>query len=306
LTFAVPEVDEPVIVQGITGRYGGLHAGLMLRYGTNVAAGVTPGRGGQAVEGVPVYGTVKEAADKTGARASILFVPAPALLSAAEEAVGAGMRLLVAITEHVPIRDTLKMIRLCEESGARVIGPNTPGIIMPSRRLKLGIMPSPSFREGGVALFSRSGTLMYEVADALTRGALGQHIALGVGGDPVNCTTLTECLDWAAEVDDVRSVVIVGEIGGDAEERLAEHIIDTRFPKPLVAYIAGRSAPKEKHMGHAGAIIYGDYGTAESKIAALREAGAKVAMTTSEVPALVRASRSEGEGPSPPRSSKSP
>ena len=283
-----PEADEPVVVQGVTGRYGSLHAGLMLRYGTNVAAGVTPGRGGQTVEGVQVYDTVKEAVDKTGARASVLFVPAPALLSATEEAVGAGVRLLVAITEHVPIRDTLKIVRLCEESGARVIGPNTPGIIMPSRRSKLGIMPAPSFREGGVALFSRSGTLMYEVADALTRSALGQHVALGVGGDPVNCTTLTECLDWAAAVDEVKSVVVVGEIGGDAEERLAEHVMDTRFRKPLVAYIAGRSAPKEKHMGHAGAIIYGDYGTAESKIAALTSAGAKVARVTSEIPALVR------------------
>jgi len=291
LTFAVPEEGDAVVVQGITGRYGSLHAGLMLRYGTNVAAGVTPGRGGQVVEGVPVCDTVKEAVEKTGAKASVLFVPAPALLSAAEEAVTAGIRLLVVITEHVPIRDTLKMIRLCEGSGARVIGPNTPGVIVPSRRLKLGIMPAPSFREGGVALFSRSGTLMYEVADTLSRSALGQHVAMGVGGDPVNCTTLTECIDWAAAVDEVRSVVVVGEIGGDAEERLAEHILESRFPKPLVAYIAGRSAPREKHMGHAGAIIYGDYGTAESKVAALRGAGAQVAMTTSEIPELVRSVR---------------
>jgi len=291
LTFEVPEEGDPVIVQGITGRYGSLHAGLMLGYGTNVAAGVTPGRGGQVVEGVPVFDTVKEAVERTGARASVLFVPAPALLSAVEEAVEAGIRLLVAITEHVPIRDTLKTIRLCEMSGARVIGPNTPGIILPSKRLKLGIMPAPSFRDGGVALFSRSGTLMYEVSDALSRSALGQHVALGVGGDPVNCTTMTECLDWAATADEVRSVVVVGEIGGDAEERLAEHIVATGFPKPVVAYIAGRSAPKEKHMGHAGAIVYGDYGTAESKIAALRRAGARVAMTTSEIPTLVSSTR---------------
>jgi len=291
LTFEVPDEGDPVIVQGITGRYGSLHAGLMVGYGTNVAAGVTPGRGGQVVEGVPVFDTVKEAVERTGARASVLFVPAPALLSAVEEAVEAGIRLLVAITEHVPIRDTLKVIRLCEMSGARVIGPNTPGIILPSKRLKLGIMPALSFRDGGVALFSRSGTLMYEVSDALSRSALGQHVALGVGGDPVNCTTMTECLDWAATADEVRSVVVVGEIGGDAEERLAEHIVATGFPKPVVAYIAGRSAPKEKHMGHAGAIVYGDYGTAESKIAALRRAGAGVAMTTSEIPTLVTSTR---------------
>jgi succinyl-CoA synthetase alpha subunit len=291
LSFALPGQGEPVIVQGVTGRYGSLHAGLMRAYGTTVAAGVTPGKGGNVVEGVPVFDTVKEAVERTGATASVLFVPAPSLLAAAREAVGAGVRLLVAITEHVPIRDTLEMVRLCQETGARVIGPNTPGVIVPSKGLKLGIMPAPSFREGGVALFSRSGTLMYEVADALSRSGLGQHVALGVGGDPVNCTTLPECFDWAATMDEVRSVVVVGEIGGDAEERLADHITESGFPKPVVAYIAGRSAPREKHMGHAGAIIYGDYGTAESKVAALSKAGAKVARTTSEIPALVGAGR---------------
>ncbi len=291
MTFAVPLNDAPVIVQGITGRYGSLHAGLMRAYGTNVAAGVTPGKGGEAVDGVPVCDSVKEAVERTGAKASVLFVPAPALLSAAQEAVAAGIRLLVAITEHVPIRDTLEMIRLCDSTGARVIGPNTPGLIMPSRRLKLGIMPAPSFMEGDVALFSRSGTLMYEVADGLSRSSLGQHVSMGVGGDPLNCTTLTECLDWVAGVDEVRSVVLVGEIGGDAEERLASHITSSKFSKPVVAYIAGRSAPKEKHMGHAGAIIHGEYGTAESKVGALREAGAKVAMTTADIPALVKSSR---------------
>ncbi len=287
----MPEADDPVIVQGITGKYGSLHARLMLAYGTNVAAGVTPGKGGAAVEGVPVYDTVKEAVDNTGAKASVLFVPAPALLSAAEEALRAGVTLLVAITEHVPIRDTLKLIRLCEERGAHVIGPNTPGLILPSKKLKLGIMPAPSYVDGGVALFSRSGTLMYEVADTLSKSALGQHLAVGVGGDPVNCTTLTECLDWAAAMKEVDSVVVVGEIGGDAEERLAAHIVESKFPKPIVAYIAGRSAPREKRMGHAGAIIYGNFGTAESKIAAMRGAGAKVASTTSEIPSLVKSLR---------------
>jgi succinyl-CoA synthetase alpha subunit len=290
LTIELPESGEPVIVQGVTGKYGSLHAGLMLGYGTNVAAGVTPGKGGATVEGVPVFDSVREAVDATGAKASVLFVPAAALLPAAEEAVRAGIRLLVVITEHVPIRDTLKVLRRCEESGAHAIGPNSPGVIVPSRTLKLGIMPAPSFIEGGVALFSRSGTLMYEVADTLSQAGVGQHVALGVGGDPVSCTTLTECLDWAAAEDEVKSVVVVGEIGGDAEERLAEHALDVGFSKPLVAYIAGRSAPKEKHMGHAGAIIYGDYGTAESKIAALKRAGAKVARTTSDIPSLVKSS----------------
>lgn len=291
MTLEVPSAGDPVIVQGLTGRYGSLHAGLMLDYGTNIAAGVTPGKGGQVVDGIPVFNAVKDAVAKTGAKVSVLFVPAPALFSAAEEAVEAGIRLLVAITEHVPIRDTLKVIGLCQETGARVIGPNTPGIIVPSRRLKLGIMPAPSFREGDVALFSRSGTLMYEVADALSRSGLGQHAAIGVGGDPLSCTTMTECLDWAASLEEVTSVVVVGEIGGDAEELLAKHITQTKFSKPMVAYIAGRSAPKEKHMGHAGAIIYGDYGTAESKMAALKGAGASIAMTTGEIPSLVRATR---------------
>jgi succinyl-CoA synthetase alpha subunit len=172
-----------------------------------------------------------------------------------------------------------------------VVGPNTPGVIIPSRRLKMGIMPAGSFIDGDIALFSRSGTLMYEVADALSRQGLGQHIALGVGGDPVNCTTLIECLDWAAATQEVKSVVLVGEIGGDAEERVAAHVKATRFSKPIVAYIAGRSAPPEKHMGHAGAIIYGSFGTAESKIAALRGAGASTAMTTSEIPGLVRSTQ---------------
>jgi succinyl-CoA synthetase alpha subunit len=288
LTIGLPESGEPVIVQGITGRYGTLHARLMRGYGTNVAAGVTPGKGGVSVDGVPVFDTVGEAVKATGAKASVLFVPAAALLPAAEEAVRAGVRLLVIITEHVPIRDTLKLLRRCEESGARAIGPNSPGVIVPSRKLKMGIMPATSFIEGGVALFSRSGTLMYEVADTLSKAGIGQLVALGVGGDPVSCTTLTECLDWAATMNEVKTVVVVGEIGGDAEERLAEHSLKVRFPKPLVAYIAGRSAPKEKHMGHAGAIIYGEYGTADSKVAALRRAGAKIASTTSEIPSLVR------------------
>ncbi len=260
----------------------------MKEYGSRIAAGVTPGKGGQEVGGVPVYDTVKEAAQATGARASVLFVPAPSLLEAAREAIDADVKLLIVITEHVPIRDSLKMIDLARASDARVVGPNTPGVIMPSKMLKLGIMPSSSFREGGVALFSRSGTLMYEVADTLSKAGLGQHIALGVGGDPVNCTTLTECLDWAASAAEVSSVVLVGEIGGDAEEQVARHVKDTGFAKPIVAYIAGRSAPKEKHMGHAGAIIYGNFGTAETKIAALEGVGASVARTTSEIPALVR------------------
>jgi len=292
LTFAPPGAGDPVVVQGITGRFGSLHSGQMSKYGTRVVAGVTPGKGGQDVEGVPVFGTVEDAVRETSATISVLFVPAPSLLAAVEEAISAGIRFLVPITEHVPIRDTLKMIARCQESGATLVGPNTAGLIMPGSALKLGIMPPSPFMEGRVAVFSRSGSLMYEVADSLTRRGVGQHIAMGVGGDPVNGTTLIECLDWAAATEGVSSVVVVGEIGGDAEERLASHMLESNFAKPLVAYVAGRSAPREKRMGHAGAIINGESGTVESKVAALRGAGAMVARTAAEVPSLVISSLS--------------
>lgn len=288
----VPGRGEGVIVQGITGRSGRLHSSLMRRYGTDVVAGVTPGKGGEKVDGVPVYDTVAEALRETRASVSVLFVPAPSLLRAAEEAIAAGARFLVPITEHVPVRDTLAILGLCRASGARALGPNTAGLVVPGESLKLGIMPSAPFAPGGVALFSRSGSLMYEVADELTRAGLGQRVALGVGGDPINCTTLDECLDWASREESVTSVVVVGEIGGDAEERLAAHATETGFGKPLVAYIAGRSAPRDKRMGHAGAIIHGDYGTAESKMAALRGAGASVASKASEIPTLLARSLS--------------
>lgn len=287
VTGLIPDHGEGVLVQGITGRSGRLHASLMREYGTNIVAGVTPGKGGQAVDGVRVYDTVEEAVRETGASVSVLFVPAPSLLSAAEESIAAGVRLIVPITEHVPVRDALAIVELCRDAGARAVGPNTAGLVFPGARLKLGIMPSAPFAPGGVALFSRSGSLMYEVADELTRAGLGQRVALGVGGDPINCTTLDECLDWAAQDESVTSVVLVGEIGGDAEERLARHATETGFGKPLVAYIAGRSAPREKRMGHAGAIIHGDYGTAESKMASLRGARASVADKASEIPTLL-------------------
>ena len=283
----LPKEGEPVIVQGITGRYGSLHTKLMLQYGTNVAAGVTPGKAGERVEGVPVYDRVADAVEKTGSRCSILFVPAPFFYSAAEEAMQAGVKLLVAITERVPIRDTLKMIALAERHGATVVGPNTPGLIVPARKVKLGIMPASSFRPGRLALFSRSGTLMYEIANQLSTHGFGQCVAVGIGGDPINGTTITDFFDWARDFEGADAVVAVGEIGGDAEEILAKHIVETGFSKPVFAYIAGRAAPEEKRMGHAGAIIYGGYGTAESKISALKDAGAHVGMTPMEIPLLV-------------------
>jgi succinyl-CoA synthetase alpha subunit len=284
----LPGKGDPVIVQNITGRYGRLHTRLMLDYGTNVAAGATPGKGGQSVEGVPVYDTVAEAMAKSGARASVCFVPAEFTLAAGEEALNAGIKLLVIITEHVPVRDELRLVQLAQSKGALVIGPNCPGIIIPSQRVKLGIMPAPSFSPGDVALYSRSGTLTYEIAGQLTAAGFGQSVAVGIGGDPINGSTPIEWMDFVQGMPGTRAVVAVGEIGGDAEERLAAHIRKSGYSKPIVAYIAGRHAPKEKKMGHAGAIIYGDYGTADSKIRALSEAGVKVAMTPTEVPLLVR------------------
>jgi succinyl-CoA synthetase alpha subunit len=284
----LPKNGEAVIVQNITGKYGRLHTRLMLDYGTNIAAGAAPGKGGQSVEGVPVFNTVAEAVSRSGAKTSVFFVPAEFTLAAGREALEAGIKLLVIITERVPIRDELSLVRLAQEKGASIIGPNCPGIIIPSRKVKLGIMPAPSFSPGSVALFSRSGTLTYEIAGALTAAGLGQSLAVGIGGDPINGTTPIEWMDFTQSMDDTKAVVVVGEIGGDAEERLARHIEKSGYKKPVVAYIAGRHAPKEKKMGHAGAIIYGDFGTADSKIKALKGAGVKVAMTPSEVPTLLK------------------
>ncbi len=284
----LPEQGEPVIVQGITGKFGSFHTKLMIQYGTNVGAGVTPGKAGARVEGVPVYDKVSQAAEKTGARCSIIFVPAPHFYPAVEEAILGGMKLVVAITEHVPIRDELKMVDLAKAHSVTVIGPNTPGIIIPSRKVKMGIMPAPSFKPGKIAVFSRSGTLMYEIANQLSLSGHGQAVALGIGGDPINGSTMLDWFEWARGRDDVEGVVAVGEIGGDSEERLARYISDTKFPKPVFAYVAGRAAPREKRMGHAGAIIYGNLGTADSKVSAFRVAGANVATTPMEIPGLVR------------------
>jgi succinyl-CoA synthetase alpha subunit len=284
----LPKEGDPILVQNMPGKYGRLHTRLMLDYGTNVAAGTAPGKGGQSVEGVPVYNTVAEAVQKTGAKASVCFVPAEFTLAAGEEALSAGIRLLVIITEHVPIRDELRLLQLAESRGASIIGPNCPGLIIPSQKVKLGIMPAPSFSPGRVALYSRSGTLTYEIAGQLTSAGFGQSVAVGIGGDPINGTTPVEWMDHVQAMEDTSAVVAVGEIGGDAEERLARHIEKSGYSKPIVAYIAGRHAPKEKKMGHAGAIIYGDYGTADSKIRALRAAGVRVASTPAEVPALLK------------------
>jgi len=278
--------NKPVIVQGMTGKFGSFHTKLMQQYGTKIAAGVTPGKGGQKFDGVPVYDTVAEAVKNTGAKISVMFVPAPFFLKAAEEALENGISLLVAIPEHVPAKDSLKCLNLARTKGALIVGPNTAGIIVPSV-IKLGIMPPQPFKPGSTAVFSRSGTLMYEVSYMLSTAGFGQKIVLGVGGDPINCTSLIECFDMIRNRTDVNSVVVVGEIGGDAEEQLADYIISTGFDKPVVGYIAGRSAPKEKRMGHAGAIIYGNFGSAESKVSMFAKADVPVAKSPAEVPILL-------------------
>lgn len=277
---------KPVIVQGMTGSFGSIHSRLMRDYGTNIAAGVTPGKGGQEFDGIPIYNGMGEAVKQTGASISVIFVPASNFLRAAIEALDNGIKLLVAIPEHVPVIDSLKLIEYAKLKNARIIGPNTPGIIVPEVT-KIGIMPAQPFRTGNVVLLSRSGTLMYELAYSLSKANFGQKLCMGIGGDPVNGTNLIECFDIIRGINDVECIVVVGEIGGDAEELLAEYILETSYPKPVIGYIAGRSAPKEKRMGHAGAIIYGNYGSAESKMASFFKADVPVAKTPSEVPILL-------------------
>ena len=277
---------KPVIVQGITGKFGSLHTKLMQEYGTNIVAGVTPGKGGQKFENIPIYNSVKEAVDATGSKISILFVPAKFFLGAAKEAIEAGIKLLVAIPEHVPVRDSLIMLDLAKKNDVIIIGPNTPGIMIPEI-IKIGIMPASPFKSGDIALLSKSGTLMYEVANNLTEAGFGQTITLGIGGDPINGTRLIDAFEMVKDTPNLKGMVVVGEIGGDAEEVLAQRIIDSNFKKPIVAYIAGRAAPKEKRMGHAGAIVYGNYGSAESKISMFNKANIPVAKRPGEVAMLL-------------------
>jgi len=278
---------QPVIVQGITGKYGTRHTKLMIEYGTNIVAGITPGKGGQKFEDtVPIYETVKEAVDKTGAKISIMFVPAKFFLGAATDALEAGIKLLVAIPEHVPVQDTMKIVEIAKQKGAIVIGPNTPGVMIPGL-IKIGIMPASPFKFGNTVVLSKSGTLLYEISNNLSNSGFGQCITIGVGGDPINGTRLVDAFDMVKDYPGLDGIVIVGEIGGDAEEVLAQKIIDENFEKPVVAYIAGRKAPKEKRMGHAGAIVMGNYGSAESKIAMFSKANIPVAKRPVEVPILL-------------------
>jgi succinyl-CoA synthetase alpha subunit len=276
--------ETRAIVQGITGKVGQAQTHWMLRAGTRLVAGVTPGRGGQRIEGLPVYDTVLEAIEKEGANSSVMFVPAPLARDAAFEALDAGLGLVVIVTEHIPMRDTME-IKARARRGVWVIGPNCPGIFVPGLG-KLGIMPASIFRPGPVGVVGRSATLSYEVIGNLTDAGLGQTAAVGIGGDPVVCTGFTDVLKLFEADDSTRAVVLVGEIGGSAEEQAAEYI--ATMTKPVVALIAGRAVPPGRRFGHAGAIIKAGSGGAEQKIRALREAGVSIADTPAQIPTLLQ------------------
>ncbi|MGB9684459.1 MAG: succinate--CoA ligase subunit alpha [Candidatus Bathyarchaeales archaeon] len=278
--------NTKAIVQGITGTQGSFHTKLMLEYGTQIVGGVTPGKGGTRVHGVPVYDTVEEAVEKHTANASIIFVPAPFAADAALEALENGIKTVVIITEHIPVKDSINVMAYANQVGATVIGPNTPGIITPEE-CKLGIMPAHIFKSGNVGMVSRSGTLTYEIAAGLTKRQLGQSTCVGLGGDPIVGLNFIDVLKLFEKDPQTEAVTIIGEIGGNLEELTAEYIATEDYPKPVVAFIAGRSAPPGKRMGHAGAIIMGKAGTAESKIEAFQKANVEVAEKPSDVALLL-------------------
>ncbi len=275
-------VDENtrVIVQGITGFQGSFQTKRMLEYGTKVVAGVTPGKGGSEVHGVPVYNTVEEAVAATDADTSIIYVPARFATDAIFEAFDAGLKLVVCVTEGIPLYDEMLIHRRLKEVDSMLLGPNCPGVISPGKS-KVGLLPDRSFKPGNLGVVSRSGTLTYQICENLTRAGIGQSTVVGIGGDPMPGLSFVDVLKMFEEDDETAAVLLIGEIGGTAEEEAAEFI--KSMSKPVVAFIAGRTAPPGKRMGHAGAIIEGSTGTAEAKMAALREAGAAVAETLLDV-----------------------
>ncbi len=280
--------ETRLIVQGITGREGSFHAGQMVEYGTNVVGGVTPGRAGTEVHGIPVFNTVKDAVAETGANASIIYVPAPYAPDAIYEAVDAGIPLVICISELIPTLEMVKVFHHVKQMGSRLIGPNCPGLITPGEA-KVGIMPGYIHKPGGpVGLVSRSGTLTYEVVNALTEAGIGQTTAVGIGGDPIIGTSFVDVLSLFQEDPATEAIVMIGEIGGTDEE-VAAQFIKEHVSKPVVGFIAGRTAPPGKQMGHAGAIISGGHGTAAEKMKALEAAGVKVADRPAQVADLMAA-----------------
>lgn len=279
--------DTRLLVQGITGREGSFHTQQMVEYGTNVVAGVTPGKAGQDVHGVPVFNTVEDAVRETGANTSVIYVPARFSVDAIYEAVDNGIKVVVCITEGVPVNDMVPVYHHVKQKGAVLIGPNCPGVTSPGQA-KVGIIPGFIHEPGRVGVVSRSGTLTYEVVDALTKAGLGQSSVVGIGGDPIIGTSFTDVLEMFQNDPDTDAIVMIGEIGGDDEERAAAFIKEN-VTKPMAGFIAGRTAPEGKRMGHAGAIISGGAGTAQGKIEALEAAGVAVASRMSEIPALLQA-----------------
>lgn len=281
-------VDEStkVVVQGITGRDGSFHTKQMLDYGTNIVAGVTPGKGGQQVEGIPVFNTVKEAVKKTGANTSILFVPAKFAVDAVYEAGDAGVDIVVTVSEGIPALDMVKVVSFLDEKGTKLIGPNSPGIISPGK-CKVGILPGQIFKKGSIGVISRSGTLTYEIVNHLSNAELGESTCLGIGGDPIIGLKFIDCLELFKQDDETKGVVLIGEIGGNDEELAAEYIKEN-FDKPVVGFIAGLTAPPGKRMGHAGAIVSGGTGTAAEKIEAFEAVGVRVAREPEEVIDLLK------------------
>ncbi|WP_181348799.1 succinate--CoA ligase subunit alpha [Thalassobacillus sp. CUG 92003] len=271
--------DTKVIVQGITGSTALFHSKQMIEYGTQIVGGVTPGKGGTEVEGIPVFNTVAEAVEQTGANASVIYVPAPFAADAIMEATDSELDLAICITEHIPVLDMVKVKRYMEDKKTRLVGPNCPGVITPDE-CKIGIMPGYIHKKGHVGVISRSGTLTYEAVHQLSESGIGQSTAVGIGGDPVNGTDFIDALKAFNEDDDTEAVIMIGEIGGTAEEEAAQWV-KAHMNKPVVGFIGGRTAPPGKRMGHAGAIISGGKGTADEKIRVMNESGIEVAETPS-------------------------
>ncbi len=278
--------DTRVLVQGITGHQGRFHAASMLEFGTKVVAGVSPGKGGESVAGIPVYETVREAVIGSRANSSVIFVPAPGAKDAVLEAIDGGIKIIVVITEKIPYQDSLEIMEQAKRSKSILIGPNCPGITSPGIG-KLGIMPGSIFHKGSTGVISRSGTLTYEVVNSLTEAGIGQSTCIGIGGDPIIGMDFVSCLELFERDPRTDNVVIIGEIGGSAEENVAD-FIEANMGKPVFAYIAGRTAPAGKRMGHAGALIERGKGSAESKISSLSRAGVKVASVPWMVPKIIR------------------